>query len=508
MTGREDHTKGAKGRFSGRIMVGQYKLDSLLERCSAAELYAAMDQSNGEEAGVMVLTGALAEDLAALESLAQELPPLLPLNHPNLTPPHPRHLLSSSSGNRHLPLLIDHDLEGRPLAHRIASIGPMEPGEAALVAVQVLNALGALHEAGSYHGALDPMNVWLRPEHQDHDDYVCVHFPVVALRQLTNLVKRLEMGETLTPGEPARLAYAAPESLLGETPTLEADIYSVGALLHLCLAGHAPLHETTAAAEPADLIDAYLFHRPPLLSRENPALPEALCRLVSKTMAKEPDERPGLEEALEVLGQYAPEPTVTGCRTEDAKERSNTGKRKLQVEPEEPKIPVSLSLGDAVRQATAKRAAIRAVPPEEPPPAPLPVPEPPLPSSLSALASAEALPQKSPAKEEREVERGEDEADVQDEAFDTIIMKAPPREAEMARQVVLPTQKPARNEQIVPTALTPPKEEDFRTLCLTLDELKSEQANATPEDPADDDAPFKTIALTLEDLKRMEAEEE
>ncbi len=81
--------------------------------------------------------------------------------------------------------------------------------------------------------------------------------------------------------------YISPEQILGEPTDIRSDIYSLGANLYQCLTGRHPfVGETT--------IDVFQQHlSAPLQSpgELDPTIPDIVCQVIAKMMAKNPDDR-------------------------------------------------------------------------------------------------------------------------------------------------------------------------------------------------------------------------
>jgi tetratricopeptide (TPR) repeat protein len=97
-------------------------------------------------------------------------------------------------------------------------------------AVQLLHALGHLHDCGVVHGALKPSNVRLSPGSSG---------PVVKVLDFD-----LRADNDVSPTEHAgTLHHAAPEVLRGRTADAAADLYAVGILLYHAIAGRLPFDD-------------------------------------------------------------------------------------------------------------------------------------------------------------------------------------------------------------------------------------------------------------------------
>lgn len=127
-------------------------------------------------------------------------------------------------------------VDGERLDHWLARNGPPAPAEAARMAVQVADALAAIHREGLIHGDVKPANLMRR-----HDGrIVLLDF---GLARFTSLQKNPE--GALPRGTPAVMA---PEQLIpGEVPGPRADLYSLAVVLYWLASGKYPFVAATFA---------------------------------------------------------------------------------------------------------------------------------------------------------------------------------------------------------------------------------------------------------------------
>lgn len=119
-------------------------------------------------------------------------------------------------------------VEGPSLAHRIAETGPLTPQHTAVLGLQLLDALEAVHAAGTLHRDVKPANVLLRRD----GSAVLTDFGIAAL----------DDGEFLTTtGElVGSLDFMAPERVMGSEVGPASDLWSLGVTLATVCGGQPP----------------------------------------------------------------------------------------------------------------------------------------------------------------------------------------------------------------------------------------------------------------------------
>lgn len=174
----------------------------------------------------------------------------------------------------------------------LTAAGPLPIGEVVELGATLAAVLADAHAAGIVHGGVTPANVLQRSTGQP----VLSDFGL-GLRQRFSR----EVG-----GE---AAYLAPEVLRGGEPDAAADVYGLGAVLHLALTARSPFPARPGEA-PGDVVLRVL--REPAADVSGTDVPPGLTGLLARMLAKEPTERPdaaAVVSELAALGS-APEPAA------------------------------------------------------------------------------------------------------------------------------------------------------------------------------------------------------
>ncbi len=152
---------------------------------------------------------------------------------------------------------------------------------------QLATGLTALHRAGKLHCDIKPSNIRVTPEGR----VVLLDF---------GLVQELfpSAGETINAELTGTPAYMSPEQAAGQRLNEATDWYAVGVILYEALTGRRPFYGGFLQVLQRKQIEEAI---PPeaLL----PGLPEDLCKLCTRLLAREPGDRPTGEKVLQMLGQ-------------------------------------------------------------------------------------------------------------------------------------------------------------------------------------------------------------
>ena len=182
-----------------------------------------------------------------------------------------------------VPYLVMTYSRGVSLQKRLSDNGPLEVREILRIGMQAAKGLAAAHAQGIVHRDIKPANIFLD---QKVERVQLMDFGLARAVDDASLTR----SGTLT-GTPQ---YMSPEQARAETVDHRSDLFSLGSVLYAMCTGHAPFR-----AESSYSVLRLITDTEPRSIREiNPDIPEWLCLLISRLMAKSPDARFG--NALEV----------------------------------------------------------------------------------------------------------------------------------------------------------------------------------------------------------------
>jgi eukaryotic-like serine/threonine-protein kinase len=297
--------------FAAGVRLGAYEIESLLGAGGMGEVYRARDTRLNRTVAIKVLSPALVSGPASLGRFRREAQAVAALQHSHVCVLHDvgceRPTSDPSADSDPVNFLVMEHLEGESLAHRLAR-GRPPIDETLRIASEIARGLAAVHRAGVVHRDLKPGNVMLT-----RGGAKLVDFGVAGLRPVVSGVGPAQ-GATATVTAPVSISgtlpYMAPEQLEGKDADPRSDIFAFGVMCHEMLTGRRPFDETSGAA----LIGSILERQPPRPSEQVDEIPPLLDRIVSKCLAKAPDERwqsaDDLAEAIEWVRQGTQPPAA------------------------------------------------------------------------------------------------------------------------------------------------------------------------------------------------------
>ena len=203
--------------------------------------------------------------------------------------PHDRHIcsvydLATCAGKT---CMVMERLVGQTLESRIAA-GPLSTPELLDIALQLVEALGAIHRVGLVHQDIKPANVFLTTP----GAVKVLDFGLAAIAgDLVSGSGKTSKGSPSVMGTPN---YVAPERLACRPADPRSDLFSLGVVLYEMATGRPPF----AAASCQDVLFNVLSMDPVPVRAIAPQRPVALERLVHKLLARDADSR--YRSALEV----------------------------------------------------------------------------------------------------------------------------------------------------------------------------------------------------------------
>ncbi|MBI5228138.1 serine/threonine protein kinase [Candidatus Micrarchaeota archaeon] len=175
-------------------------------------------------------------------------------------------------------------LDGSDLTYHLPHLSTRET---VALGIETLDALELIHALGVLHHDLKPSNVFL---HGPGGHPKILDFGVSRFAQDREVPATIE-------GTPA---YLAPERANCEPGSRLSDLYSFGVMLYEQITGRLPFIPTASEENAANLqlVSMHLHEPPAFASVYNPLLPDALVKLVSGLLAKNPNDRPATAAAV------------------------------------------------------------------------------------------------------------------------------------------------------------------------------------------------------------------
>jgi serine/threonine protein kinase len=268
--------------MDARIFAGRYRLESLLGRSAMADVWLARDVELERPVALKLLTPEA--DRVRFEREARAA---ASLSHPNVM-----RIYDYGEDDGRLYIALEY-LPGGTLESRLADGRPLRDDETAAIASQLAGALAHAHEHGLVHRDVKPANVLF-------DDEGRAKLADFGIARAADTHAITETGTII-----GTAAYISPEQAAGEPAEPASDVYSFGVLLYRMLTGRLPFE----AESPLELARLHREAAPPPIDTVRPDAPNALARIATDALAKDPRNRPRDGAALaERLGVGAAAP--------------------------------------------------------------------------------------------------------------------------------------------------------------------------------------------------------
>jgi serine/threonine-protein kinase len=260
---------------------GRYKIRSQIGAGGMGEVFLAEDPELERLVALKILPGEFAENDDRVRRFIQEAKSVSALNHPNILTIYE---IGMTDNARYI---ASEYIKGETLREKIKAKS-LTVSETLDIAVQVVSALEAAHEAGIIHRDIKPENIMLRTDRlvkvldfglaklaenksEDIDDEA-------ETRARMNTQAGMILGTA---------AYMSPEQARGKDVDTRTDIWSLGVVFYEMLTGRQPFSGETIS----DLIASILIREPQTFDKINAQISSELEEIVFKALKKDCGER-------------------------------------------------------------------------------------------------------------------------------------------------------------------------------------------------------------------------
>jgi tetratricopeptide (TPR) repeat protein len=268
--------------------ISHYRLDAHLGQDHAADIYRARDLRLERDVAIRLLIAGRSARDDERERFRREAHIASLVSHPHVCAVH------DSGEEDGQAFVVCELLEG----HRLATMmqeGPLAHDRAVELAIQIADALGAIHRRGLVHGALDPSNIFVTGEGHVkllHIGRMSAIWQSARSSSGSDTSSPTASMERATPADAdlAQFRYAQPpEQVKGGHLDHTADIFAAGAIFYTMTAGRPPF----AGESPAALAASIVRGEYTPLRQVNPGVSAAFEAVVSRALAPEPRARYG-----------------------------------------------------------------------------------------------------------------------------------------------------------------------------------------------------------------------
>ena len=255
---------------AGTLFAGRYEIVRPLGQGGMGMVYLARDRRLDEPLAIKVLRPDFARDPAMADRFRSEIKLARRVRHRNVAAIH-------DYGEDGGLLFISMEfIDGVDLKQLLRQRGAFPPGEAYEMAIQIVEGLHAVHEAGVIHRDLKTPNIMVDAK------------GVARLMDFGIAKQHVDGGGTTGTGHILGTPeYMSPEQAQGKKVDFRSDIYAMGVVIHELFTGKVPFRGDT----PIATILKHIQEPPPLDGPAAAVLPPALVPVLRKCLAKEPAER-------------------------------------------------------------------------------------------------------------------------------------------------------------------------------------------------------------------------
>jgi len=268
--------------MQGLLLSGRYRLVDSIGSGGMGRVWRAHDEVLHRAVAIKELTAALyvadSDQAVLLARTRAEARAAARINHSAVVTVHD---VLEYDGR---PWIVMELVEGGSLADEVKESGRVEPREAARIGLWVLRALRAAHAAGVLHRDVKPGNVLISNDRR----VLLTDFGIAQVEGDTTITRTGEIVGSVD--------YLAPERVRGHDPGPSSDLWALGATLYTAVEGRSPFRRTT----PLTTMQAVVGEEPEELTHAGPLAP-----VIAALLRKDPAERPGPEEAEQMLAEAA-----------------------------------------------------------------------------------------------------------------------------------------------------------------------------------------------------------
>ncbi len=250
--------------------LGAYEVTEVIGQGGMGIVVKAFDPALHRVVAVKVLAPYLAHNPQARKRFVREAQAIAAVSHDHVITIH------AIDESPEQPKIVMQYIAGRSLQQRIDAEGSLDLKEILRIGMQTASGLAAAHAQGLVHRDVKPSNILLENGIQR------VKLTDFGLARAVDDASLTQSGAIA--GTPQ---YMAPEQANGDAVDYRADLFSLGSVMYAMCVGHSPFRASTTMG-----VLKRVCHDPARPIQElNADIPDWLCAIIMKLLAKKPEER-------------------------------------------------------------------------------------------------------------------------------------------------------------------------------------------------------------------------
>ncbi len=245
--------------------IGPYEVIGLLGQGGMGAVFKGYDRSLHRFVAIKVLLPHLAASGAARKRFAREGQAVAAVVDDHVMA---IHCVDEWQG---VPYLVMTYSRGISLQRRLCNNGPLEVREILRIGMQAAKGLAAAHAQGIVHRDIKPANIFLD---QNVERVQLMDFGLARAVDDASLTRTGVLA-----GTPQ---YMSPEQARAESIDARSDLFSLGSVMYAICTGHAPFRAESSYG----ILRLITDNEPRPIQEINPDVPDWLCTIVAKLMAK------------------------------------------------------------------------------------------------------------------------------------------------------------------------------------------------------------------------------
>jgi serine/threonine-protein kinase len=250
--------------------LDHYRLDAMVARSGMSTLYKATDLRDGRQVAIKVPHEEMEADPILLERFKREQEIGQELDHPGV-------VKTYDGEDRSRVYMVIEWVDGRLLRSILNQERKLPIERAEHFALQICDALDAMHKHGVVHRDLKPENIMV----DDEDRIKLIDFGI-AMKEDARRLTHVNMSPAL--GTPD---YISPEQVKGQRGDQRSDIYSLGVMLYEMLTGEVPF----SGPNPLAVMNERVLHDPKPARKQRPEITAELQEILNRALERDPRHR-------------------------------------------------------------------------------------------------------------------------------------------------------------------------------------------------------------------------